>query len=172
MNLREATPSDVPELVTVGRQSFIDAFGHLYKADDLQSFLDEWRSPERFAAIVSDPQSHLVVAELGGAIAGYCLTVIGKDFSERPDPKPKRPAMLSQLYCMQSATGRGTGAALLENALAEARSHGCDAIQLSVYAENFGAQRFYQRYGFAKVADIDFWVGNHRDDEFLYELTL
>ncbi|MFN6934744.1 MAG: GNAT family N-acetyltransferase [Tsuneonella sp.] len=172
MNLREATPMDVPELVTVGRQSFIDAFGHLYKADDLQSFLDDWRSPERFAAHVGDSRSHLIVAELDGAIEGYCLTVIGKGFDERPDPKPKHPAMLSQLYCMQSATGRGMGAALLENALAEARARECDAIQLSVYAENFGAQRFYQRYGFTKVADIDFWVGNHRDDEFLYELTL
>ena len=171
MNLREATAADVPELVTVGRQSFVDAFGHLYKAEDLQSFLDEWRSPDRFTALVGDPQSHLIVAELGGAIAGYCLTVIGADFAERPDPRPVRPAMLSQLYCMQSATGHGIGAALLENALSLAQAQGCDAIQLSVYAENFGAQRFYQRYGFAKVADIDFWVGNHRDDEFLYERT-
>ena len=61
---------------------------------------------------------------------------------------------------------------MLERAIGEARSRGCDAMQLSVYAENFGAQRFYQRFGFAKVADIDFWVGNHRDDEFLYELAL
>jgi ribosomal protein S18 acetylase RimI-like enzyme len=45
-------------------------------------------------------------------------------------------------------------------------------MQLSVYSENLGAQRFYQRYGFEHVADIDFWVGNHRDDEFLYELKL
>lgn len=172
MILRAALPDDVPALVAVGRRSFTDAFGHLYNPEDLAAFLDDWRSPERFAVLVCYPQSHLVVAEVDGAIAGYCLTVIGKSFDERPAPKPKRPAMLSQLYCMQTATGRGMGAALLENALAEARARGCDAVQLSVYAENFGAQRFYQRYGFAKVADIDFWVGNHRDDEFLYELTL
>ncbi len=66
----------------------------------------------------------------------------------------------------------GVGAALLDHAIAEARTRGCDAMQLSVYGENFGAQRFYQRYGFAHVADIDFWVGSHRDDEFLYELAL
>ena len=23
-----------------------------------------------------------------------------------------------------------------------------------------------------RIADIDFWVGNHRDDEYLYELRL
>ena len=32
--------------------------------------------------------------------------------------------------------------------------------------------KLQQRYGFAKVADIAFWVGNHRDAEFLYELPL
>jgi ribosomal protein S18 acetylase RimI-like enzyme len=57
-------------------------------------------------------------------------------------------------------------------ALGEAHRRGCDAIQLSVWSGNDGAQRFYERYGFRKIADIDFWVGRHRDDEFLYELRL
>jgi ribosomal protein S18 acetylase RimI-like enzyme len=69
-------------------------------------------------------------------------------------------------------TGSGIGAALMEWALGEARERGADAIQLSVYSENFGAQRFYQRYGFTKIADIGFWVGEQRDAEFLYELRL
>jgi ribosomal protein S18 acetylase RimI-like enzyme len=69
-------------------------------------------------------------------------------------------------------SGRGLGAALLEWAIAEGRDQGADAVQLSVFSENFGAQRFYRRYGFEHVADIDFWVGNQRDHEFLYELTL
>ena len=30
----------------------------------------------------------------------------------------------------------------------------------------------YQRYGFGKIADIGFWVGEQRDAEFLYELRL
>ena len=56
--------------------------------------------------------------------------------------------------------------------MADARGWGGDAVQLSVFSENFGAQRFYRRHGFAHVAEIDFWVGNHRDHEFLYELPL
>ena len=59
-----------------------------------------------------------------------------------------------------------------QRAFAQAREGGADAIQLSVYSENFGAQRFYQRYGFEKVADIGYWVGEQRDDEFLYEVGL
>ncbi len=38
--------------------------------------------------------------------------------------------------------------------------------------KTYGAQRFYHRYGFAKIADITFQVGDHFDPEFLYELRL
>src|SRR5690606_21077628 len=96
----------------------------------------------------------------------------GHGFAERPEPRPQRPVFISQLYCAPDMTGRGHGAALIEWAIAEARAWRADAVQLSVFSENHGAQRFYRRYGFGHVADIDFWVGNHRDHEFLYELAL
>lgn len=172
MNLRQATHADVPELVAVGRTTFTDAFGHMYAASDLAGFLDTWRSPQGIAANIADPAISVMIAEDYGAIVAYCTTLFGKGFDERPEPKPMNPALLSQLYCTQATVGRGIGAALLEDCLAQARMRGCDAVQLSVWSGNDRAQRFYQRYGFAKVADIDFWVGNHRDDEFLYELRL
>jgi len=37
-----------------------------------------------------------------------------------------------------------------------------------VWSENFGAQRFYARYGFAKAGEYDFIVGRQRDHEFIY----
>ncbi len=56
--------------------------------------------------------------------------------------------------------------------MGQARDHGADEIQLSVWSENYGGHRFYARYGFEKIADIDFWVTNHRDEEFLFALQL
>ena len=50
--------------------------------------------------------------------------------------------------------------------------HPVDACVERDVGENFGGQRFYQRYGFSKIADIGFWVGDQRDDEFLYEKRL
>ncbi len=170
--LRPASLSDADALVRVGRETFTHAFGHLYAPADLEAFLSEWRSRDRMCEAIERDDVDLTVAEEDGAILGYCTIFFGEGFDERPHPQPERPALLSQLYCLGGATGRGIGAALMDNALATARQHGCDAVQLSVFSENFGAQRFYERYGFIKVADIDFWVGDHRDDEFLYELQL
>lgn len=172
MILRPASIEDVPALAALGRSSFTDAFGHLYAPEDLAAFLAKWRSPERISANVEHPDVGVMLADDGGNLVGYCTVYFCQGFAERPEPRPARPALLSQLYCAREATGRGVGAALIEWAIGEARARGSDAIQLSVYSENFGAQRFYARYGFEKVGEIDFWVGSHRDDEFLYELRL
>ena len=172
MILRPISFADLDALVPFSRDAFTDAFGHLYAAEDLAAFLDTHRAREKFAAMMEDPDALVMIAEDDGALLGYCTVGFGQCFTERPDPQPTRPCMLGQLYCAAHATGRGVGAALLERAIDEARGRGCDAKQLSVYSENFGAQRFYARHGFAHVADIDFWVGNKRDDEFLYERAL
>ena len=172
MILRPALHSDLETLVPFARAAFTDAFGHFYDPEDLAAFLDDYRAPERYAAAIDDPTKSVTLAEEDGRLLGYATVDLACGFDERPDPQPRQPATLGQLYCASDTTGRGVGAALLDQAIAEARERGCDVLQLSVYSENFGAQRFYQRYGFAHVADIDFWVGRHRDGEFLYELTL
>lgn len=172
LTLRPATQDDVPALAALAREAFIDAFGPLYKPEDLAAFLAGPRSEAAYRAKLADPKVRAQLAFVDGALGGYALIVLGEAIDGRSDPQPARPVSLSQLYCAGHATGRGLGTKLMEWVLAEARAWGADAVQLSVYSENFGAQRFYQRYGFEHVADIHFWVGSKRDDEFLYELSL
>jgi diamine N-acetyltransferase len=172
MILRPATPADAPALSRLATDSFVAAFGHLYQAEDLQAFLEEYRTEAAYRRALANPVKRIQLAEMNGALAAYCLIVFGQHFDERPEPRPRNPVFISQLYCAPGMSGHGLGAALMDWAIAEARAAGADALQLSVFSENLGAQRFYRRYGFAHVADIDFWVGNHRDHEFLYELAL
>lgn len=172
MKLRPATIEDAEGLSRLATESFVAAFGHLYRPEDLRAFLAEHRTAERYRADLADPAKRVQLVEAGDALAAYGLIVLGQHFEERPHPRPHRPVFISQLYCAPGMPGKGYGAALMDWAVAEARGWGADALQLSVFSENFGAQRFYQRYGFEHVADIDFWVGDHRDDEFLYELAL
>ena len=167
---RDALPADRDALVALGRASFDAAFGHLYKPEDLATFLHSAHSPEKVAKQIADRRVAYRLAVKGEKLIGYCKLVEGAQFGDHGDAK--RPIALSQLYTDPRYTGRGIGADLMDWALEEARSRRADAIQLSVWAENEGAQRFYARFGFEKIADIDFWVGNHRDDELLYELKL
>lgn len=170
MILRPAVPADVAALAKLGRDSFVATFAHLYRPEDLAAFLDEVHSHEAVLREVSGQDCRYRLAEIEGELVGYCKMRWPGSFAGHSDAS--NPITLSQLYTAPGRTGEGIGAALMEWAIAHARDKGCDAIQLSVYAENFGAQRFYQRYGFAKIADITFTVGDHVDPEFLYELRL
>ncbi|WP_337192952.1 GNAT family N-acetyltransferase [Alteraurantiacibacter buctensis] len=170
--LRPAVPADAPALAALARQSFIDAFAHFYRPEDLQQFLDEWKTPEVYTRAIADPDTAIRLAEVDGELAAYALVKRGYVMDDHPHPRPQRPVFLSQLYCAGHLTGHGLGRQLMDWVLEQARDWQADSLSLSVYSENPGAQRFYQRYGFEKVADTEFWVGSQRDEEYLYELRL
>ena len=46
-----------------------------------------------------------------------------------------------------------------------------DHLYVGVYSENFRAQELYRRYGFEKVGEYRFMVGNHADLEWIMRRT-
>lgn len=172
MILRPAVLSDAEPLARLGRESFCAAFAHLYDPGDLAAFLQQAYSTEVVAVEIADPAltHHLAQDSAEGPLTGFAKLRDPSPFAEHSDSR--KPLGLGQLYCDPARTGEGIGAALMDWVFAEAHTRGCDAVQLSVYCDNIGAQRFYQRYGFSKIGDIGFWVGKQRDDEFLYEMRL
>jgi len=170
MILRPATLADAPALAKLGADTFVAAFGHLYRPEDLAAFLAEVHDEAAVAAeIAGDECTHRLV-EHEGALVAFCKLRHPTKFGAYSDARD--PIELGQLYALPGYTGSGIGAQLMDWALEVARAGRHDAVLLSVYAENFGAQRFYQRYGFGKIADITFKVGDHLDPEYLYELKL
>ena len=171
MILRPAFSEDIPALAALGRDSFVAAFGHLYREEDLSAFLEKCYSQGAVAEEMADPaHRHCLAVAADGSLAGFCKLRFPSGYAEYSDAF--RSLALQQLYTHPARTGQGVGARLMDWALGQARALDADAVQLSVWAENFAAQRFYARYGFAKIADIDFYVGSHRDEEFLFELRL
>ena len=165
LTLRPATAADVPALTRLAVASFVDAFGHLYSGADLAAFLRDSKSEAATAALVADPDGAMQVAERGGEPIAYCK--IGYKCGWPGHARGNKAMELKQLYAAASATGSGVGSALMDWALAALNAAGADEVQLSVWSGNHGAQRFYARYGFEKVADVTFKVGEQIDDEFL-----
>lgn len=166
MNLRLATPADTAALARLGRESFIAKFGHLYAPEDLAAFLEQVHSENTVAAEMAQDGLIFQLAETDGRLAGFCKLSLACGWPE--NARGRRAIELRQLYTDADMTGQGIGALLMDWALAEARCCGADEIQLSVWSGNAGAQRFYARYGFEKVADTTFRVGNHIDEEFVF----
>ncbi|MFV0643831.1 MAG: GNAT family N-acetyltransferase [Sphingomonadaceae bacterium] len=170
MILRPASLSDAVNLAELGRSSFVAKFGHLYRAEDLSSFLEQVYAPQTVREEIAGPEYEFQLAEQDGALLGFCKMGYPGKYATYSDARD--PVDLCQLYTAPDMTGRGIGSSLMQWALACAARSNRDAIQLTVWSENHDAQRFYQRFGFTKIADVDFYVGVHRDDEFLFEYRL
>ena len=168
--LRPATLADAPALSELGRSSFVAKFGHLYRPEDLSPFLADTFSEAAIAREIADPERLYRLAEQGARLVGYCKLGIPSTLPKHTDAGA--PIEIKQLYTASGMTGQGIGARLMDWALAEARARAADEIQLSVWSGNHDGQRFYARYGFRKVADIHFRVGDQLDDEFFFALTL
>ncbi len=168
--LRAANAADVPAISRLAIDSFIAKFGELYRPEDLATFLADALEEPAIAAELANPTRLYRLAEADGRLLGYCKIGLTCGFPEHA--RGARVMELKQLYTAPQATGQGIGGMLMDWAMAEFDARGADEVQLSVYSENFGAHRFYQRYGFAKVADITFRVGEQLDPEFLFARML
>ena len=164
---RDATPADAPLLADLFARSFTETFGHLYRPEDLVSFLAN-ADESAWAAELADPALAVRIAEAEGEAVGFAK--IG------PLSLPVTPsgpaAELRQLYILKPGHGRGIAQDLMSWVLDRARSQGARELYLSVYVDNHRARRFYDRYGFTFVAPYAFMVGAQADEDHIMRLTL
>ncbi|QSX78515.1 GNAT family N-acetyltransferase [Agrilutibacter solisilvae] len=164
--VRRAVPADADALATLGARTFVESFGHLYSQEDLQAFLEQSHTPQAYAKLLGDAAYALWLAhDTAGEAIGYALA--GPSGLPHADVKPG-DGELKRLYLRADCQGSGTGARLFEQALEWLEREGPRTIWISVWSENFGAQRFYGRYGFEKAGEYEFIVGQQRDHEFIY----
>ena len=163
--LRIAKTEDAGLLADLGQQTFIEAFGNLYGVDDLAMFLAESHCKDAYTTTLRDPHRQIWIAEhYENGPVGFAVT----GPSTLPVPQmPESAGELQRLYLLENAQNAGLGGRLMDKAMAWLIAR-FDHLYISVYSENFGAQRFYQRYGFRKIHDYHFMVGNQADPEFIY----
>jgi ribosomal protein S18 acetylase RimI-like enzyme len=99
-----------------------------------------------FARMQRSPNHRVYVAESSGGVVGaYALLVM--DSLAHPD----RPAAVVEDVVVDGEFRRhGIGRAMMQHALAQARSHGCFKLALSSNSRRGDAHRFYESLGFER----------------------
>ncbi|MEO7387051.1 MAG: GNAT family N-acetyltransferase [Gammaproteobacteria bacterium] len=165
ITIRRARDADAVALALLAADTFVETFGHLYQPEDLANFLATEQTAVNYRQLIAKPDVGVWVAAgssgslIGFLTAGPCkLPVVDRE-----------PASgeIRQLYLRGSAQGQGLGSRLLDTGLAWLRDRGRAPLYIGVWSGNSGAQRLYGRYGFDKVGEYDFPVGNHMDREFI-----
>ncbi|KAF1014495.1 MAG: Spermidine/spermine N(1)-acetyltransferase [Stenotrophomonas maltophilia] len=163
-SIRQATVEDAPTLSALAARTFTETFGHLYPPADLQAFLQEAYTVPRQEIILQHPDYAVWLLERDGQAIGHAAA--GPCGLPHAQVQPG-DGEIKRLYLLKDEQSCGWGSRLLETALAWLERGGPRVLWLGVWSENFGAQRFYARYGFEKVGEYLFPVGQVNDLEFI-----
>jgi ribosomal protein S18 acetylase RimI-like enzyme len=168
--IRRASAADAAALSRIGRETFTITFGHLYPPEDLAAFLDDSHSQAAYAKLLANPRYGLWLLEddaKGEDVRAVGFAVAGPCGLPHPDVA-SADGELKRLYLLPEVQNGGWGAKLFAESIDWMQREGPRRIWISVWSENHGAQRFYARHGFAKVAEYEFPVGRQRDIEYMY----
>ncbi len=133
MIIRDATEADLPVLCELCAQ-----LG--YRGDPAD--IARW-----FAALAGRADHALIVAQSDGAVLGLA------DLSERRHLVGPPMAEIESLVVLESARGKGVGAALLAAAEGWARSRGLAGVNLGSRVTRLDAHRFYEREGYLRIKE-------------------
>jgi ribosomal protein S18 acetylase RimI-like enzyme len=150
--LRLADPSDADEIAAVGALT-VDAYvadGYLDGdvdgyADHLRAASDRARNAE--LAVAVDERSGVVLGTVTYCKAGTPWAEVSGDGE----------AEFRMLAVAPTARGRGVGEALATWCVDRARVDGCHAVVLSTLPVMHAAHRIYQRLGFVRTPERDWY---------------
>ena len=125
MNIREALPTDIPQLFLLESSCFADPWSQKSLRDTL-----------------NEDHSYMLIAEENGRICGYLNTTFVLDEMN-----------LNRICVLPQYRRIGLGTALVGRMFDYARTHGICTIYLEVRESNDSAQRVYRRFGFKVVGE-------------------
>lgn len=137
MLIRAASPADLPA---------IKALWNAMIRDTTATFTSVQKTDGDLADLLASRPSALLVAEIGGACAGF---ITWGPFRAGPGY-----AHTAEHSVITARHQQGTGRALMETAMAQARGQGIHVMIAGISAENAAAVAFHHRLGFAKSGQL------------------
>jgi diamine N-acetyltransferase len=163
--IRRANVNDAAALARIASATFVETFGHLYPPEDLQEYLRRAYALEKCRQQLADPAMGVWFATIGSEEpAGFILVGPCKLPVENLEHSAGEVQML---YVYSKHHNLRLGTRLMDTALDWLISERRTPLYVGVWSENYGAQRFYERYGFSKVGEYGFPVGKTIDREFI-----
>tara|TARA_B100000678_G_scaffold291629_1_gene310046 strand:- start:11106 stop:11669 length:564 start_codon:yes stop_codon:yes gene_type:complete len=171
MNLRfrDGKVEDAARIADLGRQTFAEFFGQVYKKSDLDQYLETYFSVDRVGRDLQNPETDYRVAEAPNGLVGYAkigpTTLLVENGKENS-------LQLHRLYVRETRRGVGVGGILLSWAIDRATERGADELWLGVWANNQHAIGVYESRGFEANGLCDISVGETSDRELMMSLAL
>ncbi len=158
-DFRIAAEPDAELLAEFAERTFRETFGAGNRAEDMELYVGQVYGRDRQRAEILDPAVVTMLAEEGGALAGFVQLRRGEAPACVAGPAPVE---IWRFYVDRPWQGSGLAGRMMAEASARARAQGGATIWLAVWERNARAMAFYRKCGLAVVGDQPFLLGTDR----------
>ena len=155
--IRNATPADAGIIALLGRITFTETFGHLFRYnEDLDNYLNRTFSVDKIEGSLKKTENVYWLAFADRTPVGYAKLKLD---SPSQFMEESTVCQLQKIYVLKDFLSLKIGLGLQQELLKKAGDLDYVTIWLSVLKENERAIRFYHKNGFEKIGDHDFSIG-------------
>lgn len=167
--IRNIRPGDIPALIDLAAETFLDSFSAYHTPENCQAFIAASHNVEVYSAAIKDWNQLLLAVEDEGELVAYLYA--------KPTTLPVQDILktaheLSKIYTRRTMQSRGVGAKLLQAWETWAIENGYKDLILGVWSENDAAQAFYVRHGYMKISSYKLEVGDALDTDYIFHKPL
>jgi ribosomal protein S18 acetylase RimI-like enzyme len=157
IKLEPARTEHAEHISVIGRQSFSDAFAHLFlNKEELRDYLDHTYDPARLKGSIAKPNNAVFMAFYEDRPAGF---VKMKKNSRHRVISAERQSELQKIYVLKEFHGTGVAQALMSEVVDVSGRIATGCLWLDVHIANDKAIRFYEKNGFSKAGRHEFMIG-------------
>lgn len=167
--IRQAIPTDAPQLAQLAARTFRDTFAAANSADDMNRHLAKAYGPVQQHEEIISPAMHTLIAEDRGAAIAFAQLRRGAPPS---CVTTAAPIELWRFYVDTPAIGRGVAQRLMSAVDAAALAAGATTLWLGVWEHNARAIAFYHKCGFHFVGSHIFVLGSDPQTDLIMQREL
>ncbi len=148
MKITPCSKNDIPNLISVARQSYKEHYLHLWY-DGGDWYLQNNFTFEQFSKELSDPNAALFLISEENISVGFIKLNINKGYENYSDAEALE---LERIYFLKSAAGRGLGKATIEFIAEFANQKNKSVVWLKTM-DSAPSVEFYKKVGFTILGD-------------------
>jgi len=168
-SIRIAVAADAEMLTEFARRTFYDAFAPMNSPENMEAYMSQNFTLQKFSAQLADPRATFLIAEIEAAPVAFAKLYYG----EVPNCVGGfAPVEIERFYVDRQFHGMGVAQTLMQACLDRARQSGHGTIYLGVWDKNHRAIAFYRKCGFDVVGSHAFQMGDEAQNDLWMERRL
>ena len=169
LHIRKVTDDDLQALREFSQSTFIQSFGPVNKAHNMDAYIKVAFSEQQLKKEVDHPSSEFFFAELQNQIVGYLKLNVHEAQTELMG---KNAMEIERIYVASAHQGQGIGKQLINFAKEKGRANSMQILWLGVWEHNDKALLFYHRQGFEVFDKHIFTFGDEEQQDLLLKFRI